>query len=799
LHAAPGAIGGPAVAQLQTLALRHHQAGRLAEAEPLYLQILEVNPGHFDARHLLGVLRHQQGRNSEALELIAAALSTNPHMAAALSNFGNVLRKLERHEEALASYDKALAIKPDFAEALNNRGNTLRELKRHDEALASYDRALSVRPHYAEALNSRGYILQELKRPEEALASYERALAVHPHSAEAHYNRGNALSELQRHGEALVSYDRVLSALPNFAEAHYNRGNSLRELNRYDEALASYDRALAVRPDFVEAHYNRGNSLRELNRYDEALASYDRALSVRPDYVEAHYNRGVALQELKRLDEALASYDRALSVRPDYAEALNNRGVILRHLGRHDEALASYDRALSLRPDYAEAFYNRGNALQKLKRHHEALASYEHALSLRPDYAEAYNNMGDVLTELGRLDEARDHLERAIRISPRTPLFYLGLVMSKQISANDQHLAAMQEMAQDMGSLSAEKQVHLHFALGKAFADLKQHQQSFHHLLRGNALKRQQSAYDEAATLGLLQRLRTVFTPELIRDKVGPGNPSAVPIFIVGMPRSGSTLVEQILASHPHVFGAGELTDFDTVVARLAHRARVPFPDLAWAMADEDLAELGTSYLDAIRASAPEVARITDKMPQNCWFVGLIHMALPRARIIHARRDPVDTCVSCFSTLFAAAQEYSYDLNELGRYYRIYQALMQHWRDVLPEGTMLEVQYEEVIDDLEGQARRLVSYCGLEWDEACLAFHQTQRIVQTASVAQVRQPIYRSSVGRWRHYKELLRPLLEALDIDQVDTPEPREQSQRPAPENARSPPSHLAGLSQSG
>ena len=794
-----GASASPAVTQLLALALQHHQAGRLADAEPLYLQTLKLNPRHFDARHLLGVLRYQQGRNADALELIAAALSTNPHAAPALSNFGNVLRKLERHEEALASYDKALAIKPDVAETLNNRGNALRELNRLDEALASYDRALAVRPDDAEALNNRGITLYELRRFNEALASHDRALSVRPDSAEAHYNCGNALSELRRHDEALASYDRALSLRPDFAEAHYNRGNSLRELNRHDEALASYNRALAARPDFVEAHYNRGFILQELKRLDEALASYNSTLSMRPDYAEAHYNRGSVLKELKRLDEALASYDRSLALRPNYAEALNNRGVILREMERHDEALANYDRAISVQPDYAEAFYNRGNTLRKLKRHHEALASYERALSLRPDYAEAYNNMGDVLTELGRLEEARDHLETAIRLSPRTPLFYLGLVMSKQLSADDAHLGAMQEMAQDMGSsLSAEEQVHLHFALGKALADVKQHEQSFRHLLQGNAVKRQQIAYDEAATLGLLQRIQTVFTPELIHSRHGLGNPSTVPVFIVGMPRSGSTLVEQILASHPQVFGAGELNDFDTVLARLAHRARVPFPELARAMADKDLHELGTSYLDAVTASAPEAARITDKMPQNGWFAGLIHLALPHARIVHTRRDPVDTCLSCFSTLFAAGQEYSYDLDELGRYYRTYRTLMQHWRDILPKETMLEVQYEEVIDDLEGQARRLIAHCELEWDDACLAFHKTQRIVQTASVAQVRRPIYRSSVGRWRHYKELLRPLLEALDIDEAESPEPPDQSPRLAPQNAGSQPSPLAGLSQS-
>jgi tetratricopeptide (TPR) repeat protein len=804
-------IASPAVARLLALALQHHQTGRLADAERLYLAMLRVDPEHFDAQHLLGVLRYQQGRNTEALELIAAALVTNPNAALALSNLGNVHGKLGCHQEALASYDRALTIKPDYPEALNNRGNALRQLKRHDEALtsyesalaarpdfaeafcsrgstlhelrrfdealASYDRALALRPDFADALNNRALTLYELKRFEEALASYECALSVRPDFAEVHYYRGNVLSELKRYDEALTSYDRAVSLRPDYAEAHYNRGNVLKELKRLDEALESYDRALSVRPDYAEVLNSRGAILRQLERHDEALASYDRALAVRPDYAEAFYNRGNALGELRRYDEALASYDRALSVTPDYPEALHGRGFVLRQLCRLDEALASYDRALSARPDYAAALNNRGVILQELKQHDEALVSYERALALDSCYAEAYNNLGSVLTELGRLEEARDYFESAVRLSPRTPLFYFSLVMANQISAGDPHLGAMQEMAQDMGSLSAEAQVYLHFALGKALADVKQYERSFHHLLNGNAVKRRQITYDEAATFGLLQRIQTVFTPELIHSKHGLGNPSAVPIFIVGMPRSGTTLVEQILASHPKVYGAGELNDFDTVMARLCDRARVPFPELARAIADKDLHELGTSYFDAVTERAPEAPRITDKMPQNCWFVGLIHLALPHARIIHTRRDPVDTCLSCFSTLFAAGQEYSYDLNELGRYYRAYQVLMQHWRDVLPNGTILEVAYEDVIDDLEGQARRLVAHCGLEWDEACLAFHKTQRIVQTASVTQVRQPIFRSSVGRWRHYRDLLRPLLEALNIEQAESPEAPERS----------------------
>jgi tetratricopeptide (TPR) repeat protein len=312
------------VTSLLAEAFALHQAGRLAEAENAYNQILATQPDHLDSLHLLGIVFHQRGD----------------------------------HAQALRQLDRALKINPNNIPALNNRGIALRELKRFEEALASYDRALELWPGYAEALLGRGNALKELNRFEAALASYDRALALRPGLPEAHADRGNVLHALKRFEEALASYDRALALRPDLAEAHANRGSALHELKRFEEALASHDRALALRPDYAEARYNRGNAHHALKRFEEALADYERALALRPDYVEALANRGITLHELKRFAEALECCDRAHAVRPDYAEAFVNRGVTLHELKRFDEALASYDRALALRPDYAQAHYN---------------------------------------------------------------------------------------------------------------------------------------------------------------------------------------------------------------------------------------------------------------------------------------------------------------------------------------------------------------------------------------------------------------------------------------------------------
>ena len=577
------------------------------------------------------------------------------------------------------------------------------------------------------------------------------------------YNAGK-LVEAEQICQQIINIKRDLfDALHLLAVVQSSQGKK-------DAALASYDRALAVRPDSAEALFNRGVTLYELQRIEEALASYDRALTLRAGYVEALCNRGVTLHELKRLEEALASYDRALTVRPYSAEALYNRGNTLHGLKRFEEALAGYDRALTVRPAYAQALYNRGNTLHELKRFEEALASYDRALTVRPAYAQAQNKFGMTLVELGHLSEARAALEQAVELAPCKVQYRFDLGNITRFVAGDPHLAALEKLAADNATLSIGDRIQLHFTLGKAYEDVGRHAEAFSQWLDGNALKRQQIMYNEAATLGGLDSVRAAFTSDLIRTWQNVGNPSPVPVFIVGMARSGSTLVEQILATHPQVFGGGERKHFpfDGAVkgSKTKFGSAATYPELVSDMTDEDFRDLGARYLAEIERLAPESIHITDKTLGNFMFAGLIHLALPNAPIIHTVRDPVDTCLSCFSKLFIEGQyHHTYDLAELGRYYRHYQALMLHWHHVLPAGRILDVRYEDVVADLEGQARRVVAHCGLDWDPRCLAFHQTQRSILTASAAQVRQPIYSSAVGRWRVHKETLQPLLMELGI----------------------------------
>ena len=587
------------------------------------------------------------------------------------------------------------------------------------------------------------------------MAKYTPTLSQALSRAISAYNTGKLV-------DAEQMCQQIIDAEPNLFDALHLLAVVESRLRKKDTALASYDRALALRPDHAQAHYNRGNILYELRRFEEAVAGYDRALALQPDHAETLSNRGNTLHELKRFEEALASYDRALLLRPDYAEAHNNRGNTLHEQKRYEEALASYDRALTLRPDYAEAHYNRGNSLHELKRFEEALASYDRALTLRPDYAEAHNNLGVILIKVGRLSEARAALEQAVKLVPWKVKYRRDLGEVTRFVAGDAHLAALEKLTEDGGD-----PIELHFALGKAYEDVGRHAEAFRHLLDGNALKRRQITYDEATTLGMLDRVRVAFTPNLIQRWQHVGSASPAPVFIIGMARSGTTLVEQILASHPQVFGGGELNFFDGAVKGIITKfgGAAIYPELVSGMNDEDFRELGARYLAEITRLAPDAVHITDKLPGNFIFAGLIHLALPNAPIIHTIRDPVDTCLSGFSKLFTEGQYHSYDLAELGRYHTHYQALMTHWHHVLPPGRILDVRYEDVVADLEGQARRIIAHCGLDWDQRCLAFYQTERPILTPSAAQVRQPIYNTAVGRWRVHKEALRPLLTELGI----------------------------------
>jgi tetratricopeptide (TPR) repeat protein len=600
-----------------------------------------------------------------------------------------------------------------------------------------------------------------------ALPAFQKAAELLPREADAHYNLGVALKGLGLLADAAASYRRALKIKPDYAEAHNNLGNVLKDFGQLDEAVDSCRRALKLKPEFAEAHFNLANILKDTGQFENALASYRQAVKLRPDYAEAHNNLAVVQRELGLFDDAMASIRMALEINPYYAEAYNNLTVVQWELELFDDAMASIRMALEINPYYAEAHCTLGVILSDTEQQDAATECYRRALQIDPECIEAMIGIGRICLQTGDFAEAEEHCQKALGINANSMEARLQLTSVRKTTAGEENFSALlaMEKAAQLGKspMPYDEAVSLHFALGKCFDDIGDHDQAFRHYLQGCKLKRATLKYDAGQKTQYFDGIMRVFDRDTLARLQGAGNPSSVPIFVLGMPRSGTTLTEQIIASHPSVHGAGELPDLMAIAQRDITGTGGGFPDNITALDQPTLGAWAAEYAAGLRRRAPDAIHITDKMPANFLAVGLIHLMLPNAKIIHVNRNPVDTCLSCFTKPFNHGHAYSYDLAELGRYYADYARLMAHWRQVLPEGVFLEVRYEELVTDNEAQARRLIAYCGLEWNDACLKSHETKRSVRTASVTQVRQPIYTSSIERWRKYEPYLKPLLDEL------------------------------------
>ena len=675
-------------------------------------------------------------------------------------------RQAGRPAEAEGILRQVLRQRPNDSEALHQLAILAYEAGKLPVAVQLIERALGMDPNVHIYHANIAEMYRRLGQVQKAIAHGQKAVALKVDAADAHNNLGIAHFDVGDYETAVGCYDRAIALRPRFAEAISNRANALRQMKRHAEAEAEYRRAIVIAPSYAEAHNNLGSVLRDQNRHAESESAYRRAVELKPHYVEAMNNLILAQRELKKYDEAIETANAVLKLDARNADALSYLGAVYVDQKRPEAALEALRRSLTLNPGKAETHNTLGRAFFAANEPEKAIEAYRRAIALKADLADPHNNLGNVLKELGRFDEALGAFDKAIAIEPDTIGVYVNLADAKRFRSNDdKHLAAIEGFLRRYEDLSEEQQMHAGFAAAKAYDDLKRYGEGFPYLIRANALKRKTLAYDEPAVLGLLERIAATFSGDLVQTLTGAGFATRQPIFVLGMPRSGTTLVEQILASHPQVRGAGEVKDLSDTVnsVRGADGHPITYPGFMTQLSPGDLAKIGEAYAARLAKRAAGAERITDKMPSNFYFLGLIHLALPGAKIVHTKRNPVDTCVSCFSKLFAGEQNQTYDLAELGRYYRGYHKLMEHWRAVLPPGAFLDVQYEDVVTGTEAQARRILDHCGLSWTPRVLDFHRTERPVKTASARQVRQPIYASSVARWRNYERFLAPLLAEL------------------------------------
>ncbi|MDH5622728.1 MAG: sulfotransferase, partial [Gammaproteobacteria bacterium] len=469
--------------------------------------------------------------------------------------------------------------------------------------------------------------------------------------------------------------------------------------------------------------------------------------------------------ELGRWDDAINLLERCLELAPEFHLARQNLAVALSRRQRLDEALAEIEKLLLAEPNNPNYRLLKGSFLVRKGDHEPALKLYEEFLRTYPRQAGAHMNYGHTLKTVGKLDEAISEYRTAIELRPQTGEAYFSLANLKTFRFTDADIAAMQAEIDEQGG-DPDDQSHLLFALGKAMEDRKKFDESFDYYLRGNTLRSQHHRYN--ARINVFDTVRQIKTLDaaFFAKRKGWGSDAPDPIFIVGLPRAGSTLLEQILASHSQVEGTSELPDIIAISRRLGNPSRKnpasDYPEVLTTLTVDDARALGDGYIESTRVQRHGPPFFIDKMPNNFKHIGLIHLILPKAKIIDARRHPMAAGFSCFKQLFAHGQTYTYKLEDVAHYYRDYVKLMDHWDEVLPN-RVHRVRYESMVADSEKEIRKLLDYCGLEFEEQCLRFYETQRAIRTPSAEQVRQPVYKEGLDQWRNYESHLDPLKKAL------------------------------------
>jgi tetratricopeptide (TPR) repeat protein len=642
---------------------------------------------------------HQQGLLEDAARLYRQVLASNPAHADALLLLGLVAMQQGNPKRGVELISRAVVLRPQIALYYANLGEAYRMLGDQEQAAESFRRALALNPHLAPVANNLGLCLEALGQTEGAVAAFRAALRNQPELATAHNNLAMALYRLGERTEALEHFRRAVTLAPAIAAAQSNLGQLLLEIGRPEEALVHCREAVRLGPELAEARLNLGRVLRELEEPAEAEARFVEALQLRPDLTVAWNDLGLLAHEQGKLSESLQRYEKCLSLDPGFAPAQSNRGIVLSEQGDFVAAEQAFRAALGSGSGQAEAY------------------------------------------------------------------FQLATVLGGALSEAD--VAAMRQLSSG-ATLSSDERSTLHSALCLVFDARGDFEAAAHQAQQANALclsdwRARGRAYDAGEHERLIDALISACPPAFFERVRGFGSETERPVFIVGLPRSGTTLTEQILASHSQVDGGGELRLIPDVFESLPRimRARATSAECLGRLDRATTSRLARELDDQLQALAPRAQRVVDKMPENYLYLGLLAALFPRARFIHCQRDLRDIALSCWMTHFRKVR-WASDPEHIASRIRAYRRIMQAWRRALP-GAWLDIAYEETVADLESAARRLVAWCGLDWEPACLAFHQSRRVVRSASLAQVRKPIYGHAIGRWRHYQHALGPLFAEL------------------------------------
>ncbi len=580
-------------------------------------------------------------------------------------------------------------------------------------------------------------------------------------------------------GEALASFTRgnipgadllvkkVLARAPQNHQARHLAAMVAFSLGKAEAAADQLQALLAETPDDAFTLNDYGLVLTKLNRFPEAEAALVKAINLKQGMAGFHLNLANVYKQQSVLEDAEAHARAAVFHKRDYADAYRLLSEILVEDGRAEEAIRMAETARRLAPHNPLGYIRYAEALIAADRISEAHAVFEQASARFPDNLNLQTLYGNFLNERGFFEDAATLMRNLMKTYPDWPGLHTVLARSIKYDHYDEQMAHMEKLLERQ-EIEAKSEANLHFGLAKAYEDIKDYPKSLEHSLKGNALARKWKRYSKAASDANFNATRSAFTPEVISRFADAGFMDETPIFVLGMPRSGTTLTEQILSSHHDVHGAGELFILSVLIRALRGRLDAKNNiDLVARATPEDWRALGEDYITQLRRRAPDARYIVDKMPGNFLHVGAIRLALPKAKVIYCKRSAPDNCISIFNIQFATTEiGYGYDLTDLGAYYRKHVELMQHWQTLLP-GFLLTNQYEDMVADQEAQMHRLLDFCGLDWDDNVLSFFNSNRSVRTASTIQVRQPIYNSSIGRYKRYGDAVQPLLDALDWDE--------------------------------
>lgn len=644
-----------------------------------------------------------------------------------------------------------------------------------------------------------GDINQQLRTFDKAEVNYRQVLRIKPDSVVAHTRLAMLLHSQGMFCAAAESYRHSLKLDPQQPIVHFNLAAVLQAQGKTEESTGEYLEAIRQRPNYAMAHANLGYLLRERGKLDEALTSYRKALQCASNMPDIHYNLGLTLLQQGKPDEAETHHRKALELKPDYADAWSGLAAVQFFRGNFEKTITNYQRALSTNPESMEALCGCARTLSAMGEHEKAQEYVKHALDHEPNSVDAQITLGSIYQLLGKLDKALNCCELTLKTDPahtgaiilaasiaekkgdakqaykllkpvletateRADVAIILGAIGKTLGREDEAIEAMETVLVTNSALQTPDRCRLHFSLGKAYDAKGDYTRSFAHYESGNRLKGLN--FDIRSFRHKVDSLTQVYSKDFMEHMPRTSAHSERPVFIVGMPRSGTSLVEQILASHPKVFGAGELPDITNLVTSLHTRfgMHIHYPHCLPQVTRKQLNGIAHDYLERLTKLCPDATRITDKMPGNFMHLGLIELLFPDARIIHCIRNPLDTCLSCYFQDFSLNHPYIYNLTDLGKVYQEYQRTMRHWKQVL-NIRVLDVHYEELATNQEPISHQLLEFCDLEWDDRCLSFHNNKRFIWTASYEQVRRPMYKNSVDRWKNYDRYIDPLRDALGM----------------------------------